>query len=47
MVRILNIAGQFVVYRAHMSGRPVYVKFDCIDCAVAYRKHVQKAGPVA
>jgi hypothetical protein len=40
MVKILNIAGRFVVYRPHMSGRPVYVAFDCLDCAAAYRRHV-------
>jgi hypothetical protein len=38
MIRILTIAGQFVVYRSHLSGRPIYREFDTIEGAVAFRK---------
>jgi hypothetical protein len=37
MIRILNIAGRFVVYRPHFAGRPIYRAFALIADAMEYR----------
>jgi hypothetical protein len=44
MIRILHIAGTFVVHRAIHLGRPCYAVCDTIEGAVALRDALNEMG---